>query len=575
MKPMSQSLPEISADPAFPDGVTRPRSTPLAVAVPRTRLAAWPLSYQQTLALAVATLVLLAACLRLYGLNYGGFSEDEVNKVNAIRAYERGDFSANAEHPMVMKAAMFACWKAAQVWNGLAAPAGWPTMSPEAALRLPNALAGTAAVIPLFLLVRAFFGPMAAFWAALLLAFDVNAAGLNRIGKEDSFLVLFLLLGAWLYEAARQRHLRDGRAPHRWYAASGAAFGLMLASKYMPYYLGLWAIFGVAAGVEARRSTGTRQDAAPTVEQRASKWFYLAIVLAFLAANPAIVLPATWDYLLGYVHGRTITHHGAYFAGQVYMNMVSATPFGLPWYFYFAYLFTKVPLPILLAMGLGVAELVRRRRERGAVFARVFLIFFLLPASLMASKFARYLLPTLVMLDIVAALGVVRALQLLQGEGASRARTLAAATVAAVLVAVPLVALVTSVPYPTLHQNVIGRRLSVPGGMFPNDELYDVGVREAVTWVAQRAAPGAAIASDAPGVVGEYLQRLGRPDIEARSLSMAGVAPPPRQTWLLAQNSHACFESVAMVEQARRQWHPDFVHRVRGTPAVEVFRLPW
>ncbi len=30
-----------------------------------------------------------------------------MNKLDAVRAYEKGDFSANAEHPMVMKALMY------------------------------------------------------------------------------------------------------------------------------------------------------------------------------------------------------------------------------------------------------------------------------------------------------------------------------------------------------------------------------------------------------------------------------------------------------------------------------------
>jgi hypothetical protein len=33
-------------------------------------------------------------------------------------------------------------------------------------------------------------------WAALLWALDVNATAVNRIGKEDTFLLAFFLLGA-------------------------------------------------------------------------------------------------------------------------------------------------------------------------------------------------------------------------------------------------------------------------------------------------------------------------------------------------------------------------------------------
>jgi hypothetical protein len=138
-----------------------------------------------------------------------------------------------------------------------------------------------------------------------------------------------------------------------------------------------------------------------------------------------------------------------------------------------------------------------------------------------------------------------------------------------------VVAQAGATPYPTLHQNAIGRAVARPGTLFPNDEIYDVGMREAVTWVAQHAAPGAALVSDAPGVVGEYVKRVGRADLEVRSLSMSGLGGPGRETWLLAQDSHACFESQPMVDQVRRRQRPAYVYRVLGTPAVEAYRLPW
>jgi hypothetical protein len=209
----------------------------------------------------------------------------------------------------------------------------------------------------------------------------------------------------------------------------------------------------------------------------------------------------------------------------------------------------------------GLTELVRRRRERGAVFARVFLLFFLLPFSLLASKFA--------------ALGVVRVFGLVAGIGRPRLRALAAGAVAAAVLGGPLVAQARWSPHPSLYLNEVASRIARPGELFPNDERYDMGMRESVEWIAARAARGASVASDAPGVVAEYLERAGRGDVEARSLSMQGLARPPVETWLVVQNSHACFESQQLVAQVRNRQQPDFVYRVRGTAAVETFRLPW
>jgi asparagine N-glycosylation enzyme membrane subunit Stt3 len=533
----------------------------------------WTDRRTSTIAVALLVLVIVAAVCRVRGLDYGGFSEDEVNKVLAVEAYRDGRWSANAEHPMVMKLMMWASLAAADRWNVVAAHLGAPAVSVEAALRLPNALAGALAVVPLFLFTRSLVGTPAGMWAAGLFALDIAATGINRIGKEDSLLLLFLLIGAWLYEEARIRHVCARVAPHRWYAASGAAFGLMVASKYMPYYLGLWGLAGLAASAEARRITGPALG--DGFRQRASRWFYVAGAVAFVLANPAILLPDTWRYLLHYVHGGTVTHHGTLFAGQLYVNTMGATPWGLPWSFYLVYLVTKIPLPVLGAILVGIVELVRRRRERGPVFLRVFLLFFLLPSSLAAAKFARYLLPTLVMLDIVAALGAVRLLDAATRIRLPVVRRAAMALLVGALAAIPAWSQVASSPFQSMHQNALGRAWSAGVAQFPNDELYDLGMREAVAWIAQRAAPGASVASDAPGVVGYYLRRYHRPDIEARSLSMEGVARPPTEAWVLAQDSHACFESEATVEQLRAGLVPEFVARVREQSAVETFRLQW
>ncbi len=534
---------------------------------------AWPLTGQRTLVLALAAIAVLAATFRVQNLDYGGFSEDEIHKVEAVRAYGAGDFTANAEHPMLMKVAMLASTTAAGAWNRLAARAGWEAISPEAALRLPNALVGAATVVPLFLLARSFFGPLVALWASLLLALDVTVTGLNRIGKEDTFLVFFLLLGTWCYEEARARYAPGGEAPHRWYAAAGAAFGLMLASKYMFYYLGLWSLFRLAAGAEERKASTPARESVGAAGRRAPRSFYLAAAATFAAANPVILWPPTWAYFLHYAGGGLMTHHGAYFAGRIYPNGISDTPWGLPWYFYLLYMVVKMPLPVLAAIGLGLVELVRLRRERGAVFMRVFLLFFLLPSSLAASKFARYLLPTLVVLQLVAALGIVRALDLVVRWRPPRLRVAAAGATVALVVVSALNAQVTAAPFASLHLNALGHGLSAPGALFPNDELYDAGMREAVQWVAERAAPGASLASDAPGVVGEYARRAGRADLEARSLAEAGIPMPPAEVWLFAQNSHACFESEQVVDQVRRRQPPAFVYRLHGTPAVEVYHL--
>lgn len=151
-------------------------------------------SLEWTVVGTLALLVVLGFGLRLNQLGAIGFAEDEMNKLDAVHSYERGDFSANAEHPMVMKALMF-------VSTHLA-----PTNTEEVALRLPNVLFGALTVIPLFLLTAAFFDRWTGLLAAAFWAFGINAITHNRIGKEDTLLVFFMLFAFYSSYEPNKHH---------------------------------------------------------------------------------------------------------------------------------------------------------------------------------------------------------------------------------------------------------------------------------------------------------------------------------------------------------------------------------
>ncbi len=70
-------------------------------------------SWQKTAVIALALMIVIGAGLRLKGLGAVGFAEDEINKVEAARAYDRGDFTANAEHPMLMKLLIYVALRGA------------------------------------------------------------------------------------------------------------------------------------------------------------------------------------------------------------------------------------------------------------------------------------------------------------------------------------------------------------------------------------------------------------------------------------------------------------------------------
>ena len=61
-------------------------------------------------------------------------------------------------------------------------------------LALPSTIFGALTVILIYLLTVELFGAEVAMIAAALWAFDPQAIGFNRIGKEDTFLLFFFLL---------------------------------------------------------------------------------------------------------------------------------------------------------------------------------------------------------------------------------------------------------------------------------------------------------------------------------------------------------------------------------------------
>jgi hypothetical protein len=536
-----------------------------------TTATTWPVQNTLSLprvrvrALVTAAVVVAALAFRTTALSTYGFSEDEINKVNAIEAYRAGRFTANAEHPMLMKLTMWGSVDAAAAWNRIAPP-DWQ-MSLETAIRLPNAIAGAATVLPIFGIADLLFGSSVAIVAATVWAFDVNAIAINRIGKEDTLLLLFFLIAVWCYERGKREGSLDAQRAQRWYTASGASFGLMLASKYMPHLLGVYALFNGLT------------DAEPGANRPNRLYHYSAMCAAFLAANPAVVLPATWQYCAAYVQGAMLQHHGYLYAGHLYLTSVPISPLGVPAGYYLRLMATKVPLAILAAAIPGVIEMVRRRRERGFVLLRVLAVFVLVPYSLMAAKFLRYSLPMLATLDLVAAVGFVSGISwLLRKRWLFATTRVATAAVATVAFGTALVAAQRSAgPFYSMFQNAIGARQAAPGTLFP-EETYDFGVREAVSAIAAHASPSAVIVTDAPAVTAHYVRETGRPDLRVRSLSGEGL--PVRsetggedEVWVIAQAEHTTFENQLILEQLYRSARPWRELYAGDALALQVFRL--
>jgi hypothetical protein len=519
---------------------------------------------------AVVVLVVLSVVgfsLRVGGVGRLGLAEDEINKLEAVRAYERGDFTENAEHPMVMKALVFLSVEAAHAWNARA-PA--LEVGDEAAIRFPNVLFGSLTVFPVFLLTAAFFDRRTGLAAAALWATGVGAITYNRVAKEDTLLVFFMLFALYFYVRAKQASGFEPKAKKKNYLFSAVSWGLMFASKYFPHYFGLNMLYHYLFHVRAREP-GEPRGNTPAV-------FYVVVFATFLLANPAVLLPQTWHYLSAYSSEQLLTHHGYLMGETLYHNVVSKAPFGAtPVYFYLLYLSTKTPVPVLAAFVAGLVALWRRRREPGAAFLLFMLFFWMAPYSLFGAKWLRYTLSLMPFVYMTAAVGVAAltgwVLTLLKAGGGRRPvlAVWAGAASSALFVVAPAWSAASAAPHYALYTNALAPRAA--GYYFPHDELYDDGLREALRFVAERAPRGATVAQETPGVASYYFARYGREDLSLRVISDPQFDPTrePGPVYAVLQRGRTYFENREEMARVRADFTPETQIVINGVVAAEVY----
>ncbi|HEY0004815.1 MAG TPA: glycosyltransferase family 39 protein [Pyrinomonadaceae bacterium] len=521
---------------------------------------------QALLTTALALLVILGFGLRLRGIEQIGFAEDEINKLEAVRAYERGDISPNAEHPMLMKALMYASMQTAHAWNARRVE----KISDEASLRFPNIVFGALTVIPIFLLTAALFDRRTALAAAAFWAFGINAITYNRIAKEDTLLVFFMLFGFYFYLRAKQTINFDIKLKRRYYGLSGAAFGLMMASKYFPHYFGLNMLYHHLYHVRERQP-GEPQGKTPLL-------FYICVVIFFLVANPAVFLPQTWQYLNAYTSEKLLTHTGYLMGAQLYKNNVSATPFrGTPFYFYALFLAIKVPIPVILAFVVGLVQSLRRWRHPGYGFLLLTFALWIVPYSLFGSKWLRYTLSLMPFVYMIAAVGLMVLIRWVAGwfksAGAKPASRFAIAVMLLVFMALPAWTAYANGPHYALYTSALGAGRA--GYFFPHDEFYDDGLREAISLICEQAPQGATIAHETPAVLRYYLGERGRTDLQSRALSdpKFKLEEASRPLYVIIQRGRTYFENVEKTREVRARGTKVYEGLVRGSVAVEVYKL--
>ena len=524
------------------------------------------------LVLLLAAVVVAGLGLRVAGLGAEGLSEDELNKLQAASDYRaHGLTSANGEHPMLMKALEAVSLVAADAWNATALARGRPDalrVSTEAALRFPSALFGALTALLIYLVVAELFGAEVAVIAAALWALDPAAVGFNRIAKEDTFFLFFFLLANVFWLRSQRVAEGTGRVPWPQYLATGACYGAMVASKYMPHFVAVSLCYNfVFQGLPHRR-------------WRVEKHRYLVILAvalaAFLLCNPAILLPDTWRAMLSFASYKMLGHDSYEFMGRLYHHRFTEWLGGVPWYYYLLFAAVKLPPLTLLAFLTGLPQIFRRRTGDGRYFIIFWLFFWLMAFTFVGGKFTRYVTTVLPCLLVIAALGVevaagevARRFGPVFGGGGSRYPR---AALAAALIVASALASAASAPHYRLYQNALGGGAAHAGDYFPHDEFYDAQVRDAVAGVARRARPGVRVASETPGLAAFYAQRAGRPDLRCVSLSdPSALREFEAGDFLVVARGRRYFSNSELLARLAQSSAPAFTVSLGRVKAADVY----
>lgn len=515
-------------------------------------------------AAALALIVILGFALRIRGLDRLGFNEDEVQNLEAARAYLHGDFSRNLEHPMLLKSMVAVSLAVADFWNRELSRFG--RVPEEVAVRLPNVVFGALTAVVVFAVAEEFFGLEVGLAGALLWSVGTIAIMVNRLDKEDTLLVFFAWLGYYFYIQAKKISVIDVQRGSKWYAASGASFGLMLACKYFPHYLGLIALYYYLP---------RNRKKYPPLHWLGYTLLLGVCALVFAIANPVVFLPSTMKYMLHYASEGTMTHHGYLVMGRFRFDDPAHLRGGMPVYFYPLLLALKTPLPVLVALGVGLVEVVRRRREAGASFLILMFLFWIVPFSLLSAKWLRWMLSWMPIVYIIVAVGLVRIFSCSSAfVNQQKNRRLVPAlivAVALVFLAEPAWVSVKRAPYYSLYLNPLG--LGRVGYYFPHDEVNDMGLREAIRQICIEAPEGASVGGEAEPVFAYYFHKFGRDDLHYFDLSdqVKGVGVPP-SAYLIIQDGRKYFENIVFIQRVERYQTPVQMIDIGGARAATVYR---
>ena len=478
------------------------------------------LSSSRTLVLtALVVLIVAGFGFRVTGLGVEGLSEDELNKLNAVADYRaNGLTGANGEHPMLMKSLQAATIILAEQWNNSSFVATRPSnrIAPETALRLPGAIFGALITLLIFLIAAELFGVEVALISAALWAFDPMGIGFNRIAKEDTFLLFFFLLANVFWLRGQRVAESTDRNPNKYYWATAASYGAMVASKYAPFFfaIGMCYYWMFQQLPETRWRLGKKRILT----------LFAIMGIVFLILSPTVLLPETWKQMGLFAGGKRVVHDGYEFMNTLYTQRFTDWLSGIPFYFYLVFTAVKLPLLMLVGFVIGLPLLFRRKLGDGRYFLLFWFLIWVVAFFFPGGKFTRYYTTVLPAVLITSALGIQFAGRWLARaigsfDWAGSLKHYVPACLAVLVIAGSVINSVQAAPHFRLFTNSIGGGNAWAGYYFPHDEFYDASMRDVMAEISTRARIGARVASESPSLAQYYAERQNRSDLICVSLS--------------------------------------------------------
>lgn len=526
---------------------------------------------RQTIILFLVFITIFGFFLRVNQLGAESFGEDEFNKLVTVNEYRNFGLSGqNGEHPFLMKGLQTISIILAEKWNSYFSDKFNFQISEETALRLPTVIIGSLTAIGLYFLFAELFGTSIGLICASIWSFDSAVIGFNRIAKEDSFFIFFFILANIFLIKSQTAAERGNRNYLQYFWISAIPFGGMLASKYYPHFFGVSvAYFNIFVGLSSTKWHILKV-----------KWIYFFVLvgIAFVFFNPTIFLPSTWHEMLIFSSEKRIGHDAYEFLGKLFPNQLTAWLNGVPWNFYLIFILVKTPILTLIFFILGLPTYLFRKLYDGRYFVLFWFAIGVLTFSFLGGKFTRYFTLAEPLVVITAALGFYFTIQ-------SAAKYLAfffkknwlipiLQTISFGLFLISLFwTSLNAAPHFRLSTNFFGGGEMKAGTYFPHDEFYDMSSREIAEKIAILSEPNSNIANETPQLLGYYLQKNGRNDLNLVSLSDKNKMGIVQAGDIIILAEGRRYFSNDRYWQFLTQFTPTFEIKVGNTTSARIYKL--